>query len=281
MKILLTGASGFIGKNYLESTGYKKISTISTSNLEFKKLYKHRTGDLKDKDFLKKVSTEKYDVIIHAAWAGLPGKTEDLNILNFNMYKNILNSFSNNPETNHIFLGSCLEYGSIRGIVNENDKGQNIEDFGQKKLDLLNYIQESGLKYNWIRLFYIYGKYQHTNSLINSIHKDIYNNRRISLQNINKSHDFMYIKDAVSLIDMVLSNNLSNGVFNCGSGNLTSIGFITNNILEIMGKYPLFQVQTEPGLTADISKASNILNWKPKYSLFEGIMETLKGVNLD
>jgi nucleoside-diphosphate-sugar epimerase len=91
----------------------------------------------------------------------------------------------------------------------------------------------------------------------------------------------MYIKDAVSLIDKVLSNNLSNGVFNCGSGNLTSIGSITNNILEIMGKYPLFQVQTEPGLTADISKASTILNWKPKYSLFEGIIETLKGVNLD
>lgn len=281
MKILLTGANGFIGKNYLENTGHKKISTISTSNLQSNKLYKHIIGDLTDKDFLNKVAKEKYDVIIHAAWVGLPEKTSDLNVLNLNMYKNILNSFSNTAETNHIFLGSCLEYGSVIGKANENDTGLNIEDFGQKKLDLLNYIQEAGLKYNWIRLFYSYGKHQHTDSLINSIQRDIYHNRKISLQNINKSHDFIYIRDAVSLIDKVLSNNFNKGVFNCGNGNLVSIGAIANNVLEIMGKPHLFQVQFEPGLVADISKAGHILNWKPKYSLVEGLTETLRGINLD
>jgi nucleoside-diphosphate-sugar epimerase len=48
-----------------------------------------------------------------------------------------------------------------------------------------------------------------------------------------------------------------------------------------MGKPHLFQVQFEPGLVADISKAGHILNWKPKYSLVEGLTETLKGINLD
>ena len=281
MKILLTGASGFIGKNYLHSTINKQITTISRSNFDSKKVYRHIKGDLSDKDFLKKIAMDKYDVIIHAAWVGLPERTKDLNYINFGMYKNILNAFSKTPETNHIFLGSCLEYGNIKGIVNENTKGNDIDDFGQRKLDLLNHIEVIGMKFNWIRIFYSYGEFQHANSLVNSIRKSIHLNRKLEIQNPNKAYDYIYVKDVVSLIDKISRNNSNYGVFNSGSGHSVSVGTIANSILAIMGKAPLFQVQDNTGLIADISKASKVMNWKPKYSLTQGLTETLIGENCD
>lgn len=281
MRILLTGANGFVGKNYLDSTINDKITTISRSNCYSKKVYKHIKGDLTDTDFLKKVAKDKYDVIIHAAWAGLPERTLELNYKNLVMYKNIVNIFSETPETNHIFLGSCLEYGELAGIASEDTTGFDMEDFGQKKTDLLNYIKISGIKFNWIRMFYTYGKHQHSNALVNSIQKNIRSNQKIKIQNFNKSHDFIYIKDLISLIDKVSTYNCNNSVFNCGSGYLTSVGAIANHILEIMGKTSIFQTQNELGISADISKATKILSWAPRYSLIEGLSETVSRGYID
>jgi len=281
MKILLTGASGFIGKNYLQNTTNKQITTISRSNVDSKNVYRHIKGDLTDKDFLKKIAKDKYDIVIHAAWIGLPERTKNLNNLNFGMYKNILNTFSKTPETNHIFLGTCLEYGNLNGTANENTKGISIDNFGQNKLNLLNYIEKTGIKFNWIRLFYSYGKFQHSNSLVKSIQKNIHLNRKLVIHNPNKAHDYIYIKDVISLIDKTLGNDSNYGVLNSGSGHLVSIGTIANNVLAIMGKAPLFQVSNNTGLAADISKARKLLNWEPKYSLVQGLKETLIGENFD
>ena len=281
MRILLTGASGFIGKNYLENTLFDEVSTISRSKLEAKKIYKHLNGDLTDKDFLDKISNEKYDVIIHAAWKGLPKRTKELNNLNFDMYRNILRAFGNNLETKHIFIGSCLEYGNLKGMISENTKGSDIDCFGQTKLELLKYIEASGIKYNWLRLFYNYGKYQHKNALINSIRKDIHNNRKININNPNTTHDYIYVKDTVALIDKIASNNLITGVFNAGKGELVPNGEIANTISKITGNRPIFKIKSESGLTADIRKAKKFLNWSPKYSLLEGLMEILEGEKND
>jgi nucleoside-diphosphate-sugar epimerase len=281
MRILLTGASGFIGKNYLENTVNEKITTISRSNFDFKNVYRHIQGDLSEIDFLSKVARERYDVIIHAAWVGLPALTNDFNYKNFAMYKNIIDAFSNTQDAKHIFFGSCLEYGSLVGTINEKIKGRDVKDFGQKKISQLKYVQEKGIKFNWIRLFYCYGKYQHSNSLINSIQKNISDSSDHSIQNPNKVHDYIYIKDVVSLIDKILTSTENHGIVNSGSGKAVSVGTIANNVLQIMGKSPVIQVQNTTGLVADISKAKKNLNWEPKYSLVKGLTETLKGGNYD
>ena len=81
MKILLTGAGGFIGKNYLENTSYNNVFAVSRSTVESDRIYQNYTGDLTDKSFIKKIAIEKFDVIIHTAWSGLPNRTKDLNLL--------------------------------------------------------------------------------------------------------------------------------------------------------------------------------------------------------
>ena len=214
MKILLTGAGGFIGKNYLENTISTNIFTVSKSITESKKIYKNYVGDLSDVGFIKKIASEKFDVIIHTAWIGLPKRTTNLNLLNLSMYKNIIDIFSTSQGAKHIFLGSCLEYGNLIGRASESTKGIEIDSFGQIKLDLFDYVKLSGITYSWIRLFYLFGPHQHINSLTRSLYREILKKQEISLINPNKTHDFIYIKDVVALIDKVSGTNLVSSVYN-------------------------------------------------------------------
>jgi nucleoside-diphosphate-sugar epimerase len=276
MKILLTGADGFIGKNFLENTTSKSIYTVSRSNVLSDKIYQNYTGDLTDENLIKEMAIEKFDVIIHAAWSGLPNRTENLNLLNFNMYRRMISTLSENGETKHIFLGSCLEYGKNNGKVNENTQGREIDNFGQTKLKLLKHIESTGISYNWLRVFYAFGPHQHANSLMKSIWRNIYNDQNIVIGNPNKAHDFIYIKDVISLIDNMLNSNLNKGIYNCGSGIPVSIGKIANTILNIMLKNSRFEEEPEPSLTADINKATKDFNWSPNYSLESGIIDTLR-----
>jgi nucleoside-diphosphate-sugar epimerase len=281
MKILLTGAGGFIGKNYLKDTVSSKIFTVSNTITDSKKIYKNYAGDLSDIDFVKKIASEKFDAIIHTAWIGLPKRTTDLNLKNLNMYKRIIDIFSASQDTKHVFLGSCLEYGNLIGRVSENNKGIEIDNFGQTKLDLLNYVKLSGISYSWIRLFYLFGPYQHINSLTRSLHRKVLKKQNISLINPNKTHDFIYIKDAVAFIDKISGTNIISSVYNCGSGAPVSVGHIANTILKIMGHNFQFLEQPEPALSADTTKAKKDFNWSPSYSIYSGLSETIGMVKND
>jgi len=281
MKILLTGADGFIGKNFLDNTSFNSVFAVSRSSIESDKIYQKYTGDLTDKNFIKEIALEKFDVIIHAAWSGLPNRTEDVNLFNFNMYRNMIDILSKNRDTKHIFLGSCLEYGNNKRKVNEDTQGIKIDDFGQTKLKLLKYIESSRINYNWLRIFYVFGPYQHTNSLVRTMQRDINYGRNIVISNPNKAHDFIYIKDVISLIDKMLNTNLNKGLYNCGSGIPVSIGKIANTILTIMLKNSKFEEEPDLALFADINKAKRDLNWSPNYSLESGLIDTLKMIKND
>jgi nucleoside-diphosphate-sugar epimerase len=281
MKILLTGADGFIGKNFLENTTSNSVFTVSRSTIESDKIYQNYIGDLTDESFIKEIAIEKFDMIIHAAWSGLPNLTKNVNLLNFSMYRNIIDVLSKNPGTKHIFLGSCLEYGNIKGEVNEDAQGAEIDNFGQTKLELLKYIRSSKINHNWLRLFYAFGPYQHSNSFMRSIARDIYYGRNIVISNPSKTHDFIYIKDVISLIDKMLNTNINKGVYNCGNGIPVSLGKIANTVLNIMLKNSEFKEETELALFADINKAKKDFNWSPNYSLESGIIETLKMIKND
>ena len=87
MKILVTGASGFVGKNFLDNTLHKDLFTLSTSNITSHKIHKHFIGNLSDPIFFQGVLNEKFDVVIHLAWIGLPDRTSKVNLQNLNLYK--------------------------------------------------------------------------------------------------------------------------------------------------------------------------------------------------
>ena len=277
MKILVTGASGFLGKNFLNNTRHKDLFTLSTSNITSHKIHKHIIGDLSDPRFIQGVLNEKFDVVIHLAWIGLPQRTSEVNIQNSILYKSIMELISESGITKNIFIGSCLEYGKLVGKVDEKTHGIEIDDFGRTKLELCQMAQKFEIPYNWLRLFYTFGPYQHSNSLIKSIQRDLLSNNQVKLNSPSLSHDFIYITDVVELIDFLCTTDSRNSIYNVGSGVSTSTGEIANIISKLLGRKPSFGVEQQPALTANISKAATETGWYPRFTIDKGIEATLSG----
>jgi CDP-glucose 4,6-dehydratase len=98
--------------------------------------------------------------------------------------------------------------------------------------------------------------------------------------------DYIYIKDAVhgyvTLAENIGRLKLSGEAFNFSSENQCNVMDMTRRILELMGKkdYPVKILNQAKGEIKDqylsIEKAKKILNWKPIYSLEDGLRETIE-----
>lgn len=279
MKILLTGAKGFIGRNYLDESTEKSIHVITREPLEHPGVFKNYIGDINDLPFLEKVLKNKFDIIVHCAWQGLPNRNPVNNQINLESNLTLIDHLSSYPETKNIFIGSCLEYGDLTGAVNEFDEGKNLTDFGKTKSRIHKRVLEQNLQYIWLRPFYLYGRYQHSNALINYIQNRILIGQQIQLQNPDKAHDFVCVIDLIRIIKMIEKSNVSNEIFNVGSGTLTSVMEIVNLVNSLIHRnklIPLIPSNVEQSAVADIKKAKQMINWSPKYSTYTGFKEVLK-----
>ena len=281
-KVLLTGGTGFIGSNFLKHSRFQNMDLLTRKKIPVTSNQKLIIGDMFDEKVLDQILEGKYDFIIHSAWSGLPVRSLDLNEKNFTLYNKAIKLLKTNPNTMHIFLGTCLEYGNLNGIVTEDDQGVNLENFALTKLKILNDVVREGLNFSWLRLFYVYGGNQHTNSLIAHIVNCIKNEEDVNLREPNQLNDYIYIEDVIQAIDELIVKGTNNQIMNIGSGVTESNANIANIVLEQFGMQKKYEtpVNRADGLRANVARARNYLNWEPKYSILEGVRRTINdGVN--
>ncbi len=192
MKILLTGATGFIGRHLLQQNlvGEIHVMTRQSSNFQDSNIVQHLV-DLRDVPRVREIASLKFDSLIHLAWSGLPSLTRENNRLNLSIGKNLIDIFSDSGVKEISMIGSCLEYGSLDGLVSETDVGVNISHFGESKLQLLDYLSSKYSNFRWMRIFYAYGPHQHDNSLLRQGYKYAKCGRMIKLADRKQSRDFV------------------------------------------------------------------------------------------
>jgi len=86
----------------------------------------------------------------------------------------------------------------------------------------------------------------------------------------NQTRDFTFVSDVVNAMISAAKSNISGEVINIGSNNTYSV----NRLVELLGGEVTYIPKRpgEPDCTwADISKATKLLNWKPKVSLEKGV----------
>ena len=80
----------------------------------------------------------------------------------------------------------------------------------------------------------------------------------------------------------LIENNAPSGIYNIGSGKLTSVGYIANLIYSYYKNdipYPNIETKKLEGFYSDIKKIQKFTSWVPKTSIDSGVFKTLK--NLD
>jgi len=229
--ILITGSSGYLGKNIKELL-QDKYSLLTPSRKELNIL----DSILVDKYF----KTHKIDVVIHCAVNGGSRKEEEKESAlqeNLKMFFNITRNKKHFKKMIH--FGSGAEYDKRFPIVKVNEKDFDkripIDDYGLFKYICSKYIESSD-KIICLRVFGLFGKYEdyRYRFISNAICRNILG-MPITLRQ-NAYFDYVYIKDFIKIIEWLIDNRPKHKFYNIGSGKKISLLEITKKIEKITNK---------------------------------------------
>ena len=245
MRILVTGATGFIG-NYLIPELLKTGNNIIATGVEDKKEIKKSWIDevvYIQHDFNNNCENcyklfQNPDRLVHLAWEGLPNYKELFHIEKnlFTSYNFIRNLVQNGTKDISI-LGTCFEYGMQNGPLSEDLLTMPDNPYALAKDTLRKFLEELNRHFNfnlkWIRLFYMFGEGQNKNSILELLKTSLERGDKVfNMSGGEQLRDYLPVGKVAEYISKIsLSENFS-GVINCCSGEPVSIRNLVENFLK-------------------------------------------------
>ena len=307
MKIIITGAAGFIGFHLSKLLLKNKYTVIGIDNLcksygvghkikrlnilkKYKnfKFYKIDVGDIR------KLKEKKVEYIIHlAAQAGVRLSQENPELfINDNILKTVkLFEFAkNNKVKNFFYASSSSVYGHLNKYPSEETLNINkpISVYGITKAtneDLAYYYKfVYGINSIGFRFFTVYGPYGRPDMSINIFFKAFFEKQKIFLFNKGKNfRDYTYVDDVVNQIYLCIKKTKSKKkyleVFNIGGENTIQIKKLVKLIQRITGKKTKIFLSKKNKLDPVKSLASNKkLKKFTKYNKSTNIEDGLQNV---
>ena len=294
MKLLITGASGFIGTSLLHQIpdncqllciSRRPVNSLNHLEKENISFLQASLSDLSS--VVEQIRRFKPSVCLHLAWEGLPDYSYTACSRNFLAFQHLLSVLIQAEVPKIVVTGSCLEIpprnNSTEPFLYDSP---DIPLFGQYKNMHIRLLQslsnESIIDFAWARLFYTFGPLQRKSSLIPMIIRGFIHQSPVIPRTIHKHHDFIFVDDATSALVAIARNPSATGIFNIGSGKLTNVGAIYNQIHSLMEqdlstKIDMSSIMDEENnLPADISKTVASLQWRPRYDIISGLSRTIQ-----
>ncbi len=283
-RILLTGASGFIGQvvvPLLLSEG-KEIMALTTKPTEVVERWGIEAVDLlksTDKAMRDRIDAFSPSVLLHLGWSGLPDYSADACLANVAGSIQVIRMALASGVSRIVGAGSCWEYGDLQGELSERMPTVPNSLFTQSKSCLRQLLgsveQETSVETRWARIFYAYGSGQREGSLIPSAIRSWRAGSPPDLRDTQSAIDLIHVEDVASgLVALTLRSGPS-GVFNLGSGAATRVSDVVELVrAQIAGEERGTEIQArvEDGATwASIDAMHRSFGWTPRISLPKGI----------
>ena len=297
--VLITGANGFVGSNLVRRlVKNRQISVIvrNKSNLwrikdVLSQLDVHIL-DLSNINKIKKVIRKvKPDTVYHCAAYGIkPNQKDIINIFKNNTLStlNLLLALEEYGSLKRLInLGSSFEYGSIPDPIKETDPTRPLTPYGIAKNSQTQLVQyfanQNRLPAVTLRVFAPYGNYEEPRRLVSDIMVSLIKNNRLTIFSRKARRDFIFVDDVINaLIKAERKKGINGEIFNIGTGiehtveDVVKIACeVTKKDLQILWKDQKQREFDKMGGRgyANIRKAKKI-DWKPQFSLKEGLMKT-------
>jgi UDP-N-acetylglucosamine 4-epimerase len=311
--ILITGGAGFIGSNlcdYFLAKGHKVIclDNFATGKIQnISELFKNKNfllinGDIRNIEDCQKAVTGVDYVLHQAALGSVPRSIVDpitTNDVNINGFINMLVAARDAKVKRFVYAASSSTYGDSESLPKvENVIGKPLSPYAITK-----YVNELyaeifsklyGLEVVGLRYFNVFGRRQDPDGAYAAvIPKFVQQLMRLESPTINGdgnySRDFTYIDNVLLMNDLAISTSDSktiNTVYNTAFGERNTLNNLVSylqvllsrydpKIAEITIKFGQTRVGDIPHSFASIEKAKNLLGYQPKFSLYEGLKESV------
>lgn len=228
MKVVVTGASGFVGKHLIREMlkfGYEVVAVTRQKDTvcEFLGLVDIVELDLNyiDVDIYSRLG--KPDALIHLAWGSLPNYSSESHLKELSMHFKFLEMMIKSGLALLMVTGTCFEYGLQSGCLNEDNMVKPTNPYGSAKNELRKKIEDFKLKYSfkfiWPRLFYTYGNGQAKTSIYPQLQQSVLEGKTVfNMSGGNQIRDYLAIEEIVKKLLNLLRLKKDIGIVNVCSG---------------------------------------------------------------
>lgn len=293
-KVLLTGASGFIGRGTIPlmlKQGYEVHAVSRTAHVSGKQepsLFWHQCDLLNNEQQQRLFAKVEPTHLLHFAWCTTPGKywTSLDNLLWVQASLNLMMNFAKQGGKRAVLAGTCAEYDWSYGYCSEKITPTHPSSlYGTCKHSLQEILRhlsrQTDLSSAWGRIFFVYGPHEHPSRFVPTAVRALLKRESPPRSHNKQIRDFLFVNDVASAFVNLLGSPIE-GPVNIASGEPVTLEFIIEFISRRLKHPGLVEVSAkavstnEPLLlVADISRLSQELRWKPKYSLEEGLLATI------
>lgn len=284
MKVLVTGATGFIGNYVVEDLLNRNIAVITTSVNPAKVAAASWHGKTTHIPFdLAGFNNEidyfdffqRPEAVIHLAWEGLPNyKSSFHEEVNLPRHYSFLSNLVRNGLNNLTVTGTCFEYGMQEGGLREDMPAIPANSYGRAKNELRKQLEvlsgKQPFSFKWVRLFYMYGKGQNPNSLLSQLEKALAAGEPVfNMSGGQQVRDFLPVeKVAENIVRIALQDKVTGIINNCSGQPVTVQQFVegylkkNNKTIDLnLGYYPYPDYEPME-FWGDTSKLNEILNYE-------------------
>ncbi len=249
MKIVITGATGFIGNHVIQYLLHQDVNLYVTSSDIEKARQQHwfskvnylafSIGDEFDEEST--LFFQDADIVIHLAWSGLTDfKSENHTQIYLAQQQKFISQLTQLNIHRLVNIGTCLEYGLQEGELTEDMPVFPIVNYAIAKNDLRLFTEQIARQFEygtcWIRLFYMYGQGQSKKSFIPQLHQAILEQKSsFDMSDGEQERDYLPVEKVSEYIVRIAFDQTAQGIFNCSSGKPIKIRTLAEDYIQKMG----------------------------------------------
>lgn len=299
MKVIVTGGAGFIGSHIVDLLVENNYDVCVIDDLSHGRIEninpkaKFYVCDILSNEIFNIFQIEKPDIVVHEAAQistvdsiANPIKDAKINIMGS---LNVLEASKNVKVGKIIYSSSAAVFGEPKYLpIDEEHPLDMISNYGASKHVVEHYLsiyrKLYNIKYIVLRYSNVYGPRQDSSSEggVISIFCDklLKNEAPYIYGDGEQTRDFIYVKD-VAKANLFAIKSHTEGIFNVSSNQKVSINELFTIIIKVLNKNlkPIYTEKREADLVnsyMDYEKIFKQIGWKPQYTIFDGIKETIE-----
>lgn len=296
MRVLLTGATGFIGSHLLRLLARAgcEVAAVIRPGADTRRIadldgrYRPVRAGMEDAAAIAAdLDGWKPDLALHFAWYTVPGKyfSAPENVACVTASLDLVRWLSETGCPRIVAAGTCFEYDLDQGYLPESAPARPRGLYGAAKhafyLMAREYLRGAGCGFAWPRIFYLYGPWEDERRLVPTVIRNFLRGQPCPLTTAEPVRDFLHVEDVAAAVWAIARSDVE-GAVNVGSGKPVGIHDLARQAARLVGREDLLRPGAlpdpagEPPLICAGARRLMGLGWSPKYELEAGLKDTIE-----